>query len=160
VRTKPKIFIPEEGDLSLKDVCLERHDSFDIYWYHWPQDGLFSWVEDYEPVIVLYKGDEICYLITRRHWRYQFYTLEDLKIPVEVLFDGEFHPPYPKTDENEDWFEHKKAVLKSVQYQPKDVRETEIPEKFRTGKGHPTALGRRVKDPIQIAKEIYEEYCR
>jgi len=93
--TKPKIFIPEEGNNTLIDVLLEQYDDFDIYWYHWPQDGYVFWVEDYEPVIIVYKGDEICYLITRRHWSYKFYTADEgLKIPLEVLFDGEFHPPY------------------------------------------------------------------
>ena len=159
--TKPKIFIPEEGNNTLIDVLLEQYDDFDIYWYHWPQDGYVFWVEDYEPVIIVYKGDEICYLITRRHWSYKFYTAdEDLKIPLEVLFDGEFHPPYPKTDENGEWFERKKEVLIPRDYQPKDIKDIEIPKKFRTGENHPTSFGRRVKDPVKVAKEIYEEYCQ
>jgi hypothetical protein len=44
---------------------LERYDNFDIYWYHWPEDGSLFWVEDYEPVIILYKGVEICLGLTQ-----------------------------------------------------------------------------------------------
>lgn len=65
-----QIFIPDEDSKSLIDVKLERHDNFDIYWYHWPQDGFFP-VEDYEPVILVYSSDgTLCCLITRRHWKY------------------------------------------------------------------------------------------
>jgi len=42
VRIKPQIFIPEEGNDTLIEVLLEQYDSFDIYWYHWPKDGLLS----------------------------------------------------------------------------------------------------------------------
>jgi hypothetical protein len=65
MRPKPKIFIPEEGNNTLKEVLLERYDNFDIYWYHWPEDGSLFWVEDYEPVIILYKGVEICLGLTQ-----------------------------------------------------------------------------------------------
>jgi hypothetical protein len=79
---------------------------------------------------------------------------------VQVLFDGEFHPPYPETDKNEKWFEWKKKSLTPQEYEPRDIRANEIPEIFRTGQGHPTSLWRDAKDPVEIAREIYGQYCQ
>lgn len=159
-RIKPQIFIPDEGTKSLIDVKLERHDNFDIYWFHWPQDGFFP-VEDYEPVILVYSSDgTLCYLIVRRHWQYQFYSLDELSDPIQVLFDGSFHPPFARTKQGDD-FEKKKASLISKNYDDmiKPINSSDIDAKFRTGKGHPTALGRTMEDPDDIAKETHSEYC-
>jgi hypothetical protein len=155
---KPQIFIPNEGSKSLIDVKLEKYDNFDIYWYHWPRDGFFL-VEDYEPVILVYSANgTLCYLIVRRHWQYQFYSLDELSDPVEVLFDGSFHPPFAKLKQDDD-FEEKKHNLISRNYNVKMTNPNDIDAKFRTGKGHPSALGRTMKDPVDIAKEAYSDYC-
>lgn len=157
-RIKPQIFIPDEGSKSLIDVKLEKHDNFDIYWFHWPQDGFFP-VEDYEPVIMAYSSNgKLCCLIVRRHWQYQFYSLEELSDPIEVLFDGSFHPPFAKLKQDDD-FEKKKNGLVSRNYDVEMINPSDIDAKFRTGKGHPTALGRTIEDPADIANESYSDYC-
>lgn len=158
-RIKPQIFIPDEDSKTLIDVKLEAYDNFDIFWFHWPRDGWF-FVEDYEPVILVYKSDNtLCYLITRRHWGYQFYSLDELSVPVEVLFDGSFHPPYPKLKQGDD-FEEKKRKLISREYNVEKITASDIDAMFRTGKGHPTAVGRAMEDPADIAKEAHSEYCQ
>ena len=106
------------------------------------------------------KVEQLCYLVTRRHWRYQPYPVEVLKVPVEVLFEDKSHPPYPKTEDNREWFERKKEDLIQRNYSFREINANEIPEMFRVGKNHPTSLGRRVKDPVEKAKEIYEENCK
>lgn len=157
-RIKPQIFIPDEGSKSLIDVKLERYDNFDIYWFHWPRDGFF-FVEDYEPVILVYHPDHtLCYLIVRRHWAYQLYSQDELSYPIEVLFDGSFHPPFPKQKQDDD-FEKKKAGLIPKEYDVESISANAIEPKFRTGTGHPTALGRSMEDPVDIASEIHAEYC-
>lgn len=157
-RIKPLIFIPNEGPKTLIDVKLEGYDNFDIYWFHWPQDGFFL-VEDYEPVILVYSsGGTPCYLIVRRHWQYQFYSWDELSVPIEVLFDGSFHPPFPKLKQAGD-FEKKKARLVLRNYDASKIRASQIDVKFRIGKGHPTSLGRHIEDPLDVAMEIYSEYC-
>lgn len=158
-RITPQIFIPDEGSKSLIDVKLERHDNFDIYWYHWPQDGFFH-VQDYEPVILVYSSDgTLCCLITRRHWKYNHYSFDELSIPVEVLFDGSFHPPFPKLKQDSDDFEKKKAKLISKNYAPIMIGPNDIEPQFRTGAGHPTAVFGTGEDPADVAKEAYSEYC-
>jgi hypothetical protein len=158
-RIKPQIFIPDEGTKSLIDVKLETYDNFDIFWFHWPRDGWF-FVEDYEPVILVYSSDgTLCHLIVRRHWGYQSYSLNELSIPIQVLFDGSFHPPFAKLKQD-DGFEEKKVKLVSKDYDVEKITASDIDEKFRTGKGHPTAVGRTMEDPVNIAKEAYSEYCQ
>lgn len=160
---KPQIFIPDEGNSkTLIDVKLERHDSFDILWFHWPQDGWFFFVEDYEPVILVYSPNgTLCYLIVRRHWEYKFYSLDELSDPVQVLFDGSFHPPFARTKEDGVNFDEKKMKLLPKNYDDmiKLVNPNDIDEKFRTGKGHPTSAGRTMEDPVDVANEIRSEQC-
>jgi hypothetical protein len=158
-RIKPQIFIPDEGVKSLIDVKLETYDNFDIFWFHWPRDG-FVPVEDYEPVILVYSsGNALCYLIVRRHWQYQFYSVDELSIPIEVLFEGPFHPPFAKLKQDDD-FEKKKSKLIPKKYGVKPINANDIDPMFRTGKDHPTALRRIFDDPTGIAKEIYLEHCQ
>ncbi len=102
----------------------------------------------------------MCYLVTRRHWLYQPYLAEVLNIPIEVLFEGESHPSHPKTEQNKDWFEGKKEDLVQQDYDFREINTNEIPGMFRTGKNHPTSFGRKIKDPGEKAKEIYEENCK
>lgn len=72
MRSDPIIFIPDESNNPLEDVLVEKHENFDIFWYHWPKDGP-NWFhsvfreEDYEPVIVVYCDDDIVCVITRAH---------------------------------------------------------------------------------------------
>jgi len=161
VGVKPKIFIPNESWNELIEVLLEQYENFDIYWYHWPHDGWIGYfIPDYEPVIIIYKGDSICYIITRPHWTYEPHGLEEITIPIEVLFDGSSHPPYPRTYDSVEWFHRKTSRLVLQTYDIRKVKADEIPEMFRTGEDHPTSLGKRVEDPVEFAKEIYEQNCK
>jgi hypothetical protein len=158
-RIRPQIFIPDEGSKSLIDVKLETYNNFDIFWFHWPQDGFFP-VEDYEPVVLVYSaGNALCYLIVRRHWQYQFYSVDELSIPIEVLFDGSFHPPYAKLKQDDD-FEKKTTKLISKNYDVIMINANDIDPIFRTGRGHPTAFGRTMEDPVDLANETYSEHCQ
>jgi len=43
MREIPEIFMPDSGDNKLKEILVEEHKRFDIFWYHWPHDGdIFS----------------------------------------------------------------------------------------------------------------------
>ncbi len=158
-RIKPQIFIPDEGSRSLIDVKLETYDNFDIFWFHWPRDGFFH-VEDYEPVILVYSSNgTLCHLIVRRHWRYHFYSLDELSIPIQILFEGSFHPPFPKLKQD-NGFEKKKNKLVSRDYNTEKITAADIDKRFRIGRGHPTAIHKTMEDPVDIAKEVYSEYCQ
>lgn len=157
LRIKPAIFIPIEP-LSLQDVLLEQHENFDIYWYHWPMDGIFPG-GDYEPVILIYcKDSKLCYLIVRKAWEYRFYLVDELVEPIEVLFETPFHHPSPRTKDDL-FYNLRKALLRDATYDPKIISSSDISERFRNGKDHPTAGGRNFEDPIQVAQRIYDEEC-
>ncbi len=158
LRVKPSIFIPLEP-MSLEDVLLEQYENFDIYWYHWPMDGIFPG-GDYEPVIVVYSTDsKICYLIVRRGWEYKFNSVDELEQPIEVIFETLFHHPFPRT-KFDSLYNFRKAFLSEKDYDPKIIQPSEISEKFRTGKDHPTGRGRAYEDPAVIAQRIFEDECK
>lgn len=168
MREDPSIFIPDEGQFTLKKVLIEKYENFDIYWYHWPHDGP-KWFysifreEDYEPVILVYCDDDLKCVITRAHWEYQYSDLVDsgLSIPAEIVFEDEWHPPQARTNQNIREFELKKLELIPTQYSPEKISKNEILDKFRTGRGHNTNIQNKVMDdPYQVAQEAYEYYCR
>lgn len=144
---------------------MEEYETFEIFWYHWPKDG-FAPEEDYEPVIILYKdGNKICCIITRRHWDYRTVGSEDgLVIPPQVLFDGIFHPPFVKTSDNNEFdFDAtiKNKNLIHTRYEPKAIKATDIPKKFRTGDGHFTKPPwRKIEDPVAHARYVHRKYCK
>ncbi len=152
---KPKIFIPSND--TLLEVLYEQHENFHILWFHFPKDGWLP-IEDYEPIIFIYKNDKLQCLITRRHWGYQTYNIDDLVEPLEVLFDGSFHPPFPRTKDKYERFEEKIRNCEELDnYEISKIDANNISEKFRTGKEHPSLairFFRLAKDPIEQAKEI------
>jgi hypothetical protein len=122
-------------------------------------------VQDYEPVMVSYDslGKIIC-LVTRRHWAYQVYGIDEgLVVPPAILFDGIQHPPFPKTRENEEWFETRKLrpgeELIEISLEPRLIKANEIPQMFRTGVNHPSkqanpiTMFKNVKDPYRYMRE-------
>jgi hypothetical protein len=67
---KPKIKVPDDKENPLMDVLAEAHSNFIIFWFRWQRDGLFS-EQDYETILIVQgKGENVCYLATRLHWRY------------------------------------------------------------------------------------------
>jgi len=167
LRTDPEIFIPLENGNPLDEVLTERYENFDIYWYHWPHDGprwfsLFMREEDYEPVIVIYCNDEVSCVITRPHWEYHYSSVkeEGLEVPPKILFEDEWHPALTKTKVNIREFELKKLDLTPHSYSPNITKSERISQKFRTGLGHNSRIGKPpVQDPADIAQEAYEYYC-
>lgn len=162
--SKPVIFVEDEGNASLKEVLLEEYKNFDIYWFHWPYDGLFIFPDDYEPVVMIYKARTICCLITRRNWTYQTYTLDEgLVTPPEILFATTFHHPIAKTREEMEDFDAMKQDLIQQPYEPKRIKPNEIPKKFRVGEGHPTNIMNlwRVRvDPAVYARKTYNQFVK
>jgi len=167
MRHIPNIFIPNSTDNPLLEVFIEKYDNFEIFWYHWNFDGpiwfnLLKPEEDFEPVILVYDSkDNFISLITRRHWEYQDYYVDEdeLSIPPTILFDGEFHPPFPLTHENADWFDSKIKIMKPENYSPKVIDAGKIDPKFRIGKSHKTLpLQPPVLDPHDVAQEIQAKF--
>jgi len=38
---------------------------YEVFWYHWPRDGLLPW-EDFEPVVFVYNfKQELCFVLVR-----------------------------------------------------------------------------------------------
>ena len=158
-RIKPTIFIPKEGNRTLIEVLLEQHDNFDIYWYHWPWDGIFR-IGDYEPIILIYSNKKtLCHLVIRRGWDYKHYEFNILDQSIEIIFEGPFHHPYAKKLDNNEEYHEKKKILVEGDYDPRIINSDQIPIRFRTGEGHITSLGRIVEDPVDNAKETYSDYC-
>ena len=168
VRAIPEIFVPKSGDNKLDRILLEEDDNFEIFWYHWHSDGppWFNFMrpeEDLEPVILVYDDeDKLCCVITRRHWEYQDYYVEEdgLAIPLTILFDGDFHPPYPKTADNTQWFEDKISNMDKGNLKHKIIKPEDVSPKFRIGKSHKTLVLRPpVDDPSDIARQIIALNC-
>ena len=166
MRYIPDAFIPNSDDNRLIEILVEKHDRFDIFWYHWPHDGpnrIKSLIreEDYEPVILYHDADSsFAGLSTRNHWNYQDYVLDDgLDVPPKVLFDGEFHPSLPRTKNNALLFDEKTRTMIASHIAPAVIAPTKIAEKFRTGKGHMTNLKfKRLEDPAEHAMEWIRKY--
>ena len=165
-RIKPRIFIPKEKPQRTmkKEVYLEQNEYFDILWYHWPRDGYFP-EEDFEPIILLYCDKiNLSGVVPRRHWNYNPYKIQDLSFPIELVFDGIFHPPFVR-HKNHDFIFSVKTFFNPdyTDYDLIPIKKNNIPEYARTGKGHTSLnlLGRNeVMDPCDKAMELYSEFCK
>lgn len=170
-RFKPSICIPRANDL-IDPVQYEEYPNIVTYWYHWPRDGCLP-EQDYEPVVILHNNGRVLCVITRRHWEYQAYDRDQERydLPLEVIFDGSFHPPYIRRPADDE-YEQKKQNLIPRDYQLKKIQSSEIPEKFRTGKGHSSWTMRaaanvitqgaagQMKDPRDYARSILNSEYR
>jgi hypothetical protein len=155
-KLRPRIFYPkndppimayvETYDIEKATKSYDAVESFCIYWFHWHKDGIWN-EQDYEPVITGFKDGKIQFVITRRHWEYQPYAIEDWGYKLdedkaldtteslEVIFDGMFHPPEPKTKDATDYI-LKRDCLESGEYELRNTERNFIDQKFRIGKGH------------------------
>jgi hypothetical protein len=153
--------MPSTESNALVDVLLEHHPNFDIYWYHWPYDGWFRSVHDYEPVILVYNDDcTLCCVIVRRGWEYKHYEPSDLDPVIEIIFKTSFHHPFAKIQMSNLSEEVETFVTRA--YAPRQIISSDITTMFRTGQGHPTLtrrLGIPVKDPSMVAQHAFSEYC-
>ncbi len=166
MREIPEIFMPDSNDNALIEILVEEHERFDIFWYHWPHDGdilsrIFIREEDYEPVILLYDADDsFIGVITRQHWKYQDYFLDDgLDTPPKIVFNDEFHPPSPRTNKKSSWFDGRIRGMISSDLIPQKINSDNITEKFRLGIGHGSnKLHRIMDDPVSVSLDIIQAY--
>jgi hypothetical protein len=98
----------------LINCYLETRDNFQIFWYHWPRDGIFWW-EDFEPVIMVDDNEgKLCLVILRVGWKYRSFEAAEVTTPLEVIFRNGNHHPEVRTLSNQvDFDRSKKALLVS-----------------------------------------------
>jgi len=92
-KIKPIIYVKKEKDSrKLKDVLYEKLENYYILWYHWPFDGHLTKREDYEPVILIIKNENLVEIGIRPHNIYQHSAtwLTERGRPV-VLFTTAWH---------------------------------------------------------------------
>jgi len=146
-------------DTNLINVLLERTSNFDIFWFHWPTDGIFRNVEDYEPIILIYKKEDICSIIVRRQWKYIATNNSETKIanPVRIFFDPFQHHPFLITNST---LHNYISFSTLLTYQHIEIDKNIIPEQFRTGINHPSnIMNRIIKDPSDYANDLYKDIC-
>jgi hypothetical protein len=158
---KPEIFCL---DRTLINVLLERHPTFDIFWYHWPTDGIFFWIEDYEPVIISYYSDDtVCSVIVRKAWDFVTTPIDELIIPLRILFDSMQHHPTVLTS-RKNYLGI--ASLAKLPYNEVPITSGQIPPMYRTGKSHPSnvsisSLNSPLReDPADYAHTRHKEFCQ
>lgn len=89
----PIIYIKKEKDSKrLKEVLYEKYDNYYILWFHWPFDGYGTGHEDYEPVILIIKNENLVDIGIRPHNKYVHSTswLTEKGRPV-ILFTTAWH---------------------------------------------------------------------
>lgn len=156
-RLTPQIY---SDDTTLIDVLLERHEFFDIYWFHWPHDGPLP-IQDFEPVIISYcKDNSVCSVIVRRAWRFTTTLTEELIFPLRIIFDGPFHHPVVVTSQ-----EHHNGLSSdsSLPYQARLVPPEQVPDMFRRGLFHMTNVNPinfwNQEDPANFANRQLLSVC-
>ncbi len=110
-----------EAEESLIDIPYERQQSqsgsyFEIFWYHWPRDGVFPW-EDYEPVVFAYnRNHDLCFVLVRRAWKFIIMNPDEVFWPPEVLFKGGSHHQFVRmtTDDFGDFEQSNLQSLKTL----------------------------------------------
>ncbi|MHB8567584.1 MAG: hypothetical protein ACYC7D_13615 [Nitrososphaerales archaeon] len=104
--TAHKAYMSREAEASLINIIYEKQDFtsgsyYEIFWYHWPRDGVFPW-EDCEPIVFAYNyKHELCFVLVRRGWRAIILNPGEASWPPEILFKGGFHHQFVRmtTDE-------------------------------------------------------------
>ena len=70
-RFKPIIYVPKEDpNCQLIDVLYEVYPNYIILWFHWPNDD-YTGKEDYEPVILVFKDQQLVVIGIRPHNKYK-----------------------------------------------------------------------------------------
>ncbi|HZW57942.1 MAG TPA: hypothetical protein VFF30_16755 [Nitrososphaerales archaeon] len=100
-----------EAKNTLVNIIYEREDfpsgsCYEIFWYHWPRDGLLPW-EDYEPIVFAYNyRGELCYVLVRRAWKHIVMNPDEVFWPPQVLFRGGSHHQFVRmTNDEEDFLD-------------------------------------------------------
>src|ERR1035437_5109333 len=89
----------------LIDCKIENRTGHDIFWYHWPRDGLFRW-EDFEPVAYIYDDyGDLCLVVLRVGWIYKVFGDTEITFPIQVRFRTPQHHPQLRTTENSAFFD-------------------------------------------------------
>lgn len=99
--SKPIIYVFKESrDRGLKETLVESFSDYIVLWYHWPYDGHGPTQrdDDYEPVILIFRDENVYAMGVRPHKRHDFSTNLDREHnrPI-VIFDSPWHGPIIKT---------------------------------------------------------------
>jgi len=99
----------QEAASSLKEILYEQHQQstgafYEVFWYHWPSDGVFPW-EDYEPIVFVYNiKHDLCFVFIRRGWRPIILDPDEVFQPVQIMFKlGNHHQFVRKVDDDADF---------------------------------------------------------
>jgi hypothetical protein len=173
LRIQPEIFIPKESNsLQIRQIYLEqRHPQIDIFWYHWPQDGIFVGTPDYEPIILIFsENNELKIIASRKAWDYQPYSRSELFSTIQIVFGGVpgilesvtagFHHPYFHLLGFDADFQTMSSNKIHYTYGVMPIDPSKIPDIARTGKKHPSlALKGRSKviDPFDWALKYIQD---
>jgi hypothetical protein len=89
-------YMSREALSDLVDIVYERQSTlsgsyYEIFWYHWPNDGLLFW-DDYEPIVFAYnRRHDLCFVLVRRAWKFIMINPDEVYWPPEILFKGKNH---------------------------------------------------------------------
>jgi len=118
---KPVIWVPKEGARrALIEVLYELREKYAILWYHWPFDGYTN--QDYEPVILFFRSNDLVAIGIRPHTRYKRSTrwLTEIDRP-RIIFVTPWHGPMIPTGGPEDIiataFSQPRISEKNVEYE-------------------------------------------
>jgi hypothetical protein len=114
---------------ALINIIYERRDFpsgsyHEIFWYHWPRDGVFP-CEDYEPVVFAYNyKHDLCFVLVRRGWKIIITNPDEAYWPPEVLFKGVNHHQFVRmtSDEYGDFDQSSLLRLEVVNVSSSSVR--------------------------------------
>ena len=85
------------------------------------------------------------------------YRTEEIRLPLQLVFDGTTHPAYPRTHENSAWFEARIRDMELKVYTMDTIASTDVPRKFRTGSGHFTNIV-PVADPAEYVIDHFDYF--
>src|SRR5580704_13978034 len=94
--TRHRAHMTRKAEDDLIEILYEIHtfatgSYYEVFWYHWPRDGLFPW-EDFEPIVFAFDyKQELCFVLVRRAWRPIIYNPEEVFWPPDVVFKGSNH---------------------------------------------------------------------
>jgi hypothetical protein len=79
----------------------EQHQNYDIAWFVWDRDGSMPETvieDDWEPLILFWRGSELIKVTVRRHYFWRDYFADPnlgdaFSMPLQVIFEGTHHGP-------------------------------------------------------------------
>jgi hypothetical protein len=154
--------IPEaySQDKTLIDILVERYIHYDIFWYHWPTDGVAFFIEDFEPVILIYSRNFLRAVTVRKQWNFHTTDINEtnLPFPLRITFDPFHHHPLVVTNR-----EHHISLNNFIPLQAeiKEIEKNKITPQFRIGRLHITNFKLRSQvDPVDYAEWLYNTFYR